>query len=108
MIAGHINGTTPATVNGTIYAFPDGSPGMVPEGDSPVIGEVLELNDLAAALALLDAYEGDDYERTMKKVTLESGTEVWTWIYLLKDPASVRNAELIPSGDWVAWRATHG
>lgn len=107
MIAGHIADATPATVTGAIYAFPDGYPGIVPEGDSRVVGELLVLNDLAAAFALLDAYEGDEYERIMKKVTLENGTEVWAWIYMLTDRASVRNAVLIPSGDWVAWRATH-
>ena len=108
MIAGHVDDTIPATVIGTIYAFPEGYPGMVAEGDSTVVGEVLMLNDLTVAFALLDAYEGDDYERTLKRVTLEDGTEVWAWIYLLRDPTSVRNAELIPSGDWTAWRATHG
>lgn len=107
MIAGHVEDATPATVKGTIYAFPDGFPGMVAQGDSRVVGELLELNNLAAAFALLDAFEGDDYERIMKQVTLENGTEVWAWIYMLKDPDSVRDAELIPSGDWVAWRATH-
>jgi gamma-glutamylcyclotransferase (GGCT)/AIG2-like uncharacterized protein YtfP len=68
---------------------------------------VLELDELAAAFALLDAYEGDDYEREMREVTLADGSRLWAWCYLLKDPASIRRAERIDSGDWVAYRRSH-
>lgn len=107
MIAGHIDETVPASMTGKIYAFPEGYPGIVDCDDATVVGEVLTLNDLAAAFALLDAYEGDDYERTLKKVTLENGTEIYAWVYMLKDPATIRRADFIESGDWTAWRATH-
>jgi gamma-glutamylcyclotransferase (GGCT)/AIG2-like uncharacterized protein YtfP len=107
MIAGHIGRTMPATMPGVIYAFPDGYPGMIESEEGTVIGEVLELDELAAAFALLDAYEGDDYEREMREVTLADGSRVWAWCYLLKDPASIRRAERIDSGDWVAYRRSH-
>ncbi len=104
MIAGHVDQTRAATARGSIYAFPEGYPGMVASDDATVIGEVLDLNDLAAALALLDAYEGDGYDRTLRKVTLYDGTDLYAWCYMLADPSSIEHAVHIPDGDWVKWR----
>ena len=86
MIAGHVTATTPCTAPGQIFALPDGKAGMVIVDDGMVIGEILELTELTAALALLDAYEGDDYERTLRQVTLADGSQVWAWCYVLANP----------------------
>ena len=90
-----------------MYAFPEGHPGMIEDPDSTVTGEVLDLQDLTAALALLDAFEGEEYERTLRQATLDDGTIVWVWCYMLSDFSSVRGAVHIAEGDWVDWRMSH-
>ena len=81
-----------------------GHPGFCEgDGKSTVSGEVLWLTDLAATFGLLDAYEGTDFARVIKQVTLDTGEEVWTWIYTLADPGAVRHGTLIPDGDWVRY-----
>jgi len=104
MIAGHVTATVPGTAAGRIFALPDGNPGMVLVDDGTVVGEIIELKELTAALALLDAYEGDDYERTLRQVTLADGSQVWAWCYVLANPDEARSAIPIPGGDWVEWR----
>jgi gamma-glutamylcyclotransferase (GGCT)/AIG2-like uncharacterized protein YtfP len=103
MIANHVKDAAAATMTGLLYALAEGYPGMLPSDDQQVIGELLELTDLAAALALLDAYEGDAYERVLRQAQLASGEQVWAWCYMLLDPAHGRRGELIPHGDWLAW-----
>lgn len=100
LIADHIASAVPATVRGRIYALPAGYPGLV-EGDSAVVvGEMLQLVDLAAALALLDAYEGEEFRRVLTQVTTDDGVEHWAWCYVLSDPALAEAGVLITSGDW--------
>lgn len=104
LLANSITQTEPAFTNGQIYAFSMGYPGFH-EGDGTgrVVGEVVWLTDLAATFGLLDAYEGEDFARVIKQVTLESGEEVWTWIYTLADPAAIQLGTLIADGDWVRY-----
>ena len=104
LVANSIVKCVSAHTNGRIYAFPMGYPGFT-EGDGigRVRGEVLWLTELAATFGLLDAYEGEDFARVIKRVTLASGEEVWTWIYTLADPAAVKLGSLIPDGDWVRY-----
>src|SRR3954463_6943678 len=82
LIANQITRCVPASTSGKIFAFPMGYPGFC-EGDGKgrVHGEVLWLTDLAATFGLMDAYEGSDFARVIKQVTLATGEEVWTWIY---------------------------
>ncbi len=104
LVANSITRTAPAYTNGTIYAFPMGYPGFNEgDGTGKVIGEVLWLSELAATFGLLDAYEGEDFARIIKQVTLETGEAVWTWIYTLSDPAAIKLGTLIPDGDWVRY-----
>lgn len=104
LVANSIVKCVAAHTGGQIYAFPMGYPGFT-EGDGTgrVRGEVLWLTELAATFGLLDAYEGEDFARVIKRVTLETGEEVWTWIYTLADPAAVKLGSLIPDGDWVRY-----
>lgn len=104
MIENHVYDARPATMAGRIVAFPDeGYPGFVADDDAVVLGEVVFLHDLAAAFALLDAYEGEDFRRTLRKATLDNGTEVWCWVYVLADPTLAAAGQPIPSGDWSEW-----
>jgi len=110
LIANQITRCVSATAAGAIYVFPMGYVGFVDHGDIPgnadaghVIGELLWLTDLPATLGLLDAYEGDDYARVLKQVELTTGELVWSWIYALADPASIKHGRLLEHGDWVRY-----
>ena len=85
-------------------------PGLVEAADAPglVHGEVYALNNPAASLTWLDAYEGmvpanrdqNQYERVERPVQLAVGGEVVAWVYLyLKGVAGLRP---IPDGRWLA------
>jgi gamma-glutamylcyclotransferase (GGCT)/AIG2-like uncharacterized protein YtfP len=106
LIVPHVVRFEPATIRGRIYAFPMGYPGLV-DGDGDVKGELMWLSDLAAAFALLDAYEGPDFVRLLKHVAKADGTTEPAWVYFLADPSTVHLAEPIPDGDWVRhWEET--
>jgi gamma-glutamylcyclotransferase (GGCT)/AIG2-like uncharacterized protein YtfP len=103
MIANSITRCLPARTSGSIYAFPMGYPGYSDTGTGTVIGEVLWLTELPATFGVLDAYEGADFARVIKQVTLETGQDVWAWLYTLADPAAARHGSLIADGDWVRY-----
>jgi gamma-glutamylcyclotransferase (GGCT)/AIG2-like uncharacterized protein YtfP len=104
LIANQIKRCVAASTMGLMYAFPMGHPGYV-EGDTGrVVGEVIWLDELAATFALLDAYEGQDFARVIKKVTIdETNEQAWAWVYTLSDPAAVKFGTLIEHGDWVRY-----
>lgn len=104
LIASHVVRSDPATLAGRMYAFLDGYPGVIADEDGGEIrGEVLELRDLAAAFALLDAYEGDDFIRVQVTPRLSDGREIDAWCYVLANDALADGAELVTSGDWVTF-----
>jgi gamma-glutamylcyclotransferase (GGCT)/AIG2-like uncharacterized protein YtfP len=105
MIENHVQGARPATARGRLFAFPEGYPGLVEGGQSIVIGEVLELADLTAGFALLDAYEGDDFCRVLLSATIDDGSETYAWAYVLSDQTIPEDAVLIDTGDWVRFLA---
>jgi gamma-glutamylcyclotransferase (GGCT)/AIG2-like uncharacterized protein YtfP len=100
LVANYVAGADPASVTGRIYSLSDGYPALVPGPDGRVVGELIRLRELIAAFALLDAYEGAEFIRTMMEVAREDGQRVWAWVYLLVDPSVVDEAELIACGDW--------
>jgi gamma-glutamylcyclotransferase (GGCT)/AIG2-like uncharacterized protein YtfP len=102
LVANQITRASSATTEGSLYAFPMGYPAFV-EGAGIVRGEVLWLTELAATFGLLDAYEGTDFARMIRQVTLESGEVTWAWIYVLSDPAAVKLGTRIDDGDWVRY-----
>ena len=111
LIANQITRTVKASAAGAIYSFPMGYPGFTDTlanaatPERTVLGEVLWLTELPATFGLLDAYEGPDFARVIKLVTLDGGEQVWTWIYMLADPTAVTHGTLIEDGDWVRyWR----
>jgi gamma-glutamylcyclotransferase (GGCT)/AIG2-like uncharacterized protein YtfP len=103
LVANQITGAAAATTEGSIYAFPMGYPGYVEDGAGTVKGEVLWLTELAATFGLLDAYEGTDFVRMIRQVTLESGELIWAWVYVLSDPTTVKHGTRIDDGDWVRY-----
>ncbi len=106
LIANQVTRCEPATATGRIYAYAMGYPAFSDDDRGHVIGEVLWLSELPATFGLLDAYEGADFARVVKQVTLATGEEVWAWIYTLADPAAVAYGALIEDGDWVRhWQA---
>jgi gamma-glutamylcyclotransferase (GGCT)/AIG2-like uncharacterized protein YtfP len=100
LIANQIVKSVKASTTGAIYVFPMGYAGLVEAADARVVGELLWLTELPATFGLLDAYEGDEFARVIKQVTLETGEQVWSWIYVLTDPEAIQHGTLIEHGDW--------
>jgi gamma-glutamylcyclotransferase (GGCT)/AIG2-like uncharacterized protein YtfP len=110
LVANQIRRCEKASTTGVIYAFPMGHPGFV-EGDGTgrVLGEVIWLSELAATFGLLDAYEGQDFVRVIRKVTLdETHEQLWAWVYTLADPAAAEFGTRIEDGDWVRYWTEQG
>ena len=109
LIANQITRSAQAWTTGAIYVFPMGYAGFV-EADEPhrVVGEVLWLTELPATFGLLDAYEGHDFARVIKQVTLESGEPVWCWLYVLADPDAAQHGRRIEHGDWARYWSEQG
>jgi gamma-glutamylcyclotransferase (GGCT)/AIG2-like uncharacterized protein YtfP len=110
LVANQITKCVKASTSGAIYAFPMGYPGYVEnDGQGRVEGEVIWLTELAATFGLLDAYEGQDFARVIRKVQLEGTAEqVWAWVYTLSDPSAVKFGTLIQHGDWVRYWTEQG
>jgi gamma-glutamylcyclotransferase (GGCT)/AIG2-like uncharacterized protein YtfP len=110
LVANQIRRCEKASTTGVIYAFPMGHPGFVEgDGSGRVLGEVIWLSELAATFGLLDAYEGADFVRVIRKVTLDDTHEqVWAWIYTLADPAAATFGTRIDDGDWVRYWTEQG
>ena len=105
LVANQITRSAKASTSGAIYAFPMGHPGFLEsDGNGRVFGEVVWLTELAATFGLLDAYEGQDFARVIRQVTLDDTNEqVWAWIYTLSDPQAIKVGTLIQHGDWVRY-----
>jgi gamma-glutamylcyclotransferase (GGCT)/AIG2-like uncharacterized protein YtfP len=64
-----------------------GYPGLVLDAAAgQVSGHVLESLALGDHWALLDEFEGDDYQRRIVPVTLESGRKVDAHVYVVRNP----------------------
>ncbi len=108
LLANSVTRSEQAHTTGRIYAFPMGHPGFTEDdGTGRVVGEVVWLTDLAATFGLLDAYEGEDFARALRQVTLASGEQIWSWIYTLSDPGAIQVGTLIEDGDWVRYWTEH-
>jgi gamma-glutamylcyclotransferase (GGCT)/AIG2-like uncharacterized protein YtfP len=96
-----------ATMPGRLYSL-GRYPGMVEatDADCLVHGELYSLNDPAASLEWLDAYEGvvpgsqdqNQYERAERPVRLATGEEIKGWVYLYRKRPK---GPPIASGRWV-------
>jgi gamma-glutamylcyclotransferase (GGCT)/AIG2-like uncharacterized protein YtfP len=108
LIANQISRSVRASTTGAIYAFPMGYAGFVETASAArVVGELVWLTELPATFGLLDAYEGEDFARVIRQVTLDTGEPVWSWIYVLSDPESAKHGALIEHGDWARYMREH-
>lgn len=75
-------------------------------GAGQIHGEVhwLAADASHRVLAQLDEYEGDEYVRAVRRVTLADGDEVEAWVYL-GDAAAAHGLAHLNHGDW---RRFHG
>lgn len=104
VIAPYTTASEPATARGAMVALPDGYPGVTAGGDGTIVGEVVELHDLASAWRDLDAYEGEEFERVLVDVTTAAG-RVWAWMYVLATASLAATGTPIAHGDWRRYRA---
>ena len=97
----------PATMRGHLWRLPAGYPLLVLDPNGPAVrGEVVQLDD-AAALHLVDVYEGvgsGPYQRLRAPVgSARAGApSVDVWVYAVTDPRSARRAGAVPlrTSDW--------
>lgn len=78
----------PATVCGHLksqgWGDAMGYPGLVPDASGDVVSGFLFTSDkLPAALPMLDAFEGAEYLRERVQASLEDGSVVDAWAYVL-------------------------
>ncbi len=57
---------------------------VIGEGGEDVHGYVLVSSSLGSEWARLDEFEGEEYERTLASVSLESGEQVQAHVYVLR------------------------
>jgi nicotinate-nucleotide--dimethylbenzimidazole phosphoribosyltransferase len=103
LVSPYVAGALPATTTGRLLVMDGGYPGLLDDLDAHVTGELLELRDVDAALAVLDEYEGAAYRRVLRAVTLANGSERRAWCYVPTPAAVARGGEPIPGGDWLTW-----
>ena len=95
---------TPCTVTGTLYNTGYCFPAFVPEGNTIVKAELIEIP--LADWADVDRLEGypRQYDRQLLQATLADGGEVTGWVYIMIELPD--QAKVIKSGSWKEYR--HG
>lgn len=86
------------TVSATLYHL--GRYAGAVDGPGLVHGEVALLLDPETTLQQLDEYEGSDYRRVPRTVSLANGSSLQAMVYLYR--GSLDHATVIPSGRWTA------
>jgi gamma-glutamylcyclotransferase (GGCT)/AIG2-like uncharacterized protein YtfP len=67
------------------------------------MGEVWRIED-PGLLSMLDAYEGEDFQREVREAAAEDGRRVTAWTYRFAGDISA--VPLIASGDYLDWVRT--
>ena len=95
---------TPCTVAGTLYDTGYSFPAFMPEGDSEVKAELIEIP--LADWADVDRLEGYPrlYDRQLLQATLADGSKATGWVYIMTELPEL--AKVIESGSWKEYR--HG
>ena len=95
---------TPCTVTGTLYDTGYGFPAFIPEGNTVVNAELIEIP--IADWAAVDRLEGYPrlYDRQLLQATLTDGGEATGWIYIMNTLPPM--TKVIESGSWKEYR--HG
>ena len=94
----YANWVGPAVARGSLWLVED-YPGMT-EGPRWVRGEVYRLRSPRKVLKMLDCYEGDEYVRRRRMVTLKGSGRLCAEIYLYRAP--VNGLRSIPSGIFIS------
>jgi len=111
LIAPCVEAVCPATVQGRLVHLTEEGYPMLFSGREIVHGELVDLADETAALALLDPLEGfiapgdpqNLYERRPVTVTDRQGKAVEAWVYICPPAAESRwwaTGEPVANGDW--------
>lgn len=80
-------------------------PGAVKTNDENEIeGDVFALLNANTVFQILDEYEGDEYERALTTVTMDSGDETDAWIYWYK--GEVNEGWMIAEKDYRSYLKT--
>ena len=89
---------TPCTVTGTLYDTGCGFPAFIPEGNTVVNAELIEIP--IADWVAVDRLEGYPrlYDRQLFPCTLSDGATDTGWIYIMNTLPPM--ATVIKSGDW--------
>ena len=95
---------TPCTVTGALYDTGYGFPAFMPEGNTTVKAELIEIP--LADWADIDRLEGYPrlYDRRLLQAILADGTTDTGWIYIMNTLPPM--AKVIESGSWKEYR--HG
>ena len=111
LVASYVRELHRAYIQGALYHLPVGYPTVIYGTGGKVQGELLRLEPLTEALALLDAYEvfsgsgasGNEYERIRGLARRETGQTYAADMYVCP-PAEINGCKaagiLIPDGDW--------
>lgn len=104
LVAPYVVEIMTASTSGRLLAMAGGYPGLIEDEDHRmrVMGELLQLRNASAAFTVLDEYEGSEYRRVLRPITLVDGSERLAWCYLLTATAIARGTP-ITGGDWLAW-----
>ena len=114
LLAPYVKTLFPATLQGRLaHLTQEGYP-MLFSGIETVQGELVDLTDEAAALALLDPLEGfigpgepqNLYERCQLMATDRQGKAMEAWVYICPPAAESRwwaTGEPVANGDWRAF-----
>lgn len=90
----------PASIVGRLHAVSWYPALVLTRGGARVRGEVWRIRD-PDILAVLDAFEGEDYVREQRIVRLDTGARATAHLYRYVRP--LEGVPLIPSGDYVDW-----
>lgn len=113
LIQDNIRSVQNAIVHGILYHLPYQYPALF-SGASLVAGELFELEDAAASLAILDELEDyrgpgqdNEYERQIVTATTADGNPHSCYLYIYAESKRSwveQNGILVESGDWVRWK----
>ncbi|NNV05092.1 gamma-glutamylcyclotransferase [Geobacillus sp. C56-T2] len=112
LIANYVQSVRKVTVKGRLFHLPAGYPAMV-DGNGTVHGEMFELSDPEAVLALLDQLEGyhgpgelNHYERITVVATDADGNTYTCYAYVYPQEQEewlTQHAQLVFGGDWMTF-----
>ncbi|MVN92444.1 gamma-glutamylcyclotransferase family protein [Mucilaginibacter aquatilis] len=79
-------------------------PGLVEVASATdtITGEVYRTNNAQAVFAVLDEYEGDEYNRVVKTVKLGNQKEINCWVYVFIQELHPSHIKII-NGDYLAY-----